>query len=149
VDTLSTTGMIQRFKQRADAVRKRTIPPIAGAERKEFIQQAEFDYQDFAMIADSVVSLDGGFLTIDLRPVICDADIRSPGPLEQGTRVAMENIATALPADGAKISPSMLDSKSDLQDLMNGSEMFRTVETIEPINASACPGFSLTHGYLT
>ena len=83
----------------------------------------------------------------------------------------MENIANArpldylkaLPTDGAKITPSMLDSKADLQDLIDGAEMFRVVETIEPIDVNACPGlnladptqpstgpagFSLTHGYL-
>ena len=45
----------------------------------------------------------------------------------------MENIANArpldylkaLPTDGAKITPSMLDSKVDLQDLIDGAEMFR------------------------
>ena len=30
-----------------------------------------------------------------------------------------------LPTDGAKIKMSDLDSKSDLQDLINGAEMFR------------------------
>jgi hypothetical protein len=46
----------------------------------------------------------------------------------------MENIANArpldyldaLPTDGAKITPSMLDSKADLQDMIDGAEMFRT-----------------------
>jgi len=31
----------------------------------------------------------------------------------------------ALPTDGAKITPSMLDSKAELQDLIDGAEMFR------------------------
>jgi len=30
-----------------------------------------------------------------------------------------------LPTDGAKITPAMLDSKSDLQDLIDGCERFR------------------------
>jgi hypothetical protein len=30
-----------------------------------------------------------------------------------------------LPPDGAKITPSMLDSKADLQDMIDGAEMFR------------------------
>ena len=45
----------------------------------------------------------------------------------------MENIADgrpldspdALPTDGAKITLSMLDSKADLQDMIDGAEMFR------------------------
>jgi len=80
--TIDTDAMVQRFKQRAAAVRKRTIPPIAGAERKEFIHQAELDYQDFSMLADCEVSLDGGVLTLDLRPSICDAAIRGALPLD-------------------------------------------------------------------
>tara|TARA_Y100001951_G_scaffold99934_1_gene102592 strand:+ start:413 stop:637 length:225 start_codon:yes stop_codon:yes gene_type:complete len=63
------------------------MPPIAGAERKEFVRQAQLDYQDFLLIADSEISLDGGILTIDLRPAICDAAIRGVGHLEQETKV--------------------------------------------------------------
>jgi len=144
METLDTAAMVQRFYERAKAVRKRGMPPITGVERKAYIRQAELDYQDYALISDSEISLDGGILTIDLRPAICDAAIRGEGHLEQETQTAMENIANArpldylktLPTDGAKITPSMLDSKSDLQDLMDGSEMFRP------------SGFSLAHGYL-
>ena len=136
MDTLDTAAMVQRFYERAKAVRKRGMPPITGAERRAYVRQAELDYQDYALISDSEISLDGGILTIDLRPAICDAAIRGEGHLEQETKMAMENIANALPTDGAKITPKMLDSKSDLQDLMDGSEMFRP------------SGFSLTHGYL-
>ncbi|MED5362252.1 MAG: hypothetical protein VX760_06870 [Actinomycetota bacterium] len=169
MDTLNTEEMRQRFQKRADAVKQRTMPPVAGAERVAFIKQAEVDYLDYALIADAAISLDGGVLTIDLRPEICDATIRkSPTGIidktaEHETQVAMDNIAGALPTDGNKITPKMLDSKSDLQDLIDGSEMFRVVETIEPIDVNECPGltlgdpaqpstgpagFSLTHGYL-
>ncbi len=86
-DTLDTAEMLKRFQERAAGVRKRTMPPIAGAERKEFVRQAQLDYQDFLLIADSEISLDGGILTIDLRPAICDAAIRGVGHLEQETKV--------------------------------------------------------------
>ena len=140
-DTLDTEAMIQRFKERADGVRKRNMPPIAGAERKAFVQQAEEDFLDYSLLADSQISLDGGILTIDLRPAICDAAIRGIGHLETETKAAMQNIADALPTDGAKITPKMLDSKSDLQDLISGAETFRD-------GHSKIVGFSLTHGYL-
>ncbi len=97
INTLDTEAMLQRFRDRAEGVRKRNMPPIAGAERKAFIEQAEFDYLDFGLIADSAISLDGGILTVDLRPAICDAAIRGEGHLEQETKAAMENIATAEP----------------------------------------------------
>jgi len=62
--------MIARFRDRAAAVRKRPLPPVAGEERQLFIAQAESDYHDFAMIGDAVASLEDGVLVlrIDLRP---------------------------------------------------------------------------------
>lgn len=61
--------MVQRFRVRADAVRDRPLPPVAGAERARFIEQAKVDFQDFAMLADAKAELVDGILTlrIDLR----------------------------------------------------------------------------------
>ena len=69
-DELDIDAMIQRFKERADAVRSRPLPPIAGAERQRFIAQAQLDFQDFAMIGDAQGSLEDGILhlRVDLRP---------------------------------------------------------------------------------
>jgi hypothetical protein len=69
-DTLDVDAMIQRFRDRAHAVRNRTLPPVAGEERQRFIRQAEVDFQDFAMIGDAQATLDGGVLVlrVDLRP---------------------------------------------------------------------------------
>lgn len=69
-DELDVDAMIQRFRDRAQAVKKRDLPPIGGEERQRFIQQAQQDFQDYAMIGDAVPSLEGGVLTltIDLRP---------------------------------------------------------------------------------
>ena len=62
--------MVARFKERAVAVRKRPLPPVAGEERQHFIAQANIDFQDFAMIGDAQATLEDGILTlrIDLRP---------------------------------------------------------------------------------
>ena len=69
-EDLDIDAMIKRFKDRADAVRNRTLPPVGGDERKAFIAQAEADYMDYAMIGDASASLEDGVLTlrIDLRP---------------------------------------------------------------------------------
>jgi hypothetical protein len=69
-DTFDADAMVQRFRDRAQAVRNRTLPPVAGEERLRFIRQAEIDYQDFAIIGDAECSLEGGILTlrVDLRP---------------------------------------------------------------------------------
>ncbi len=69
-DSLDTAAMIQRFRDRAHAVKDRPLPPVAGAERQQFIRQAEADYMDFAIIGDAEATIDDGILTlrIDLRP---------------------------------------------------------------------------------
>ena len=62
-------AMIERFRERARAVRSRGVPPVEGPERRRFIEQAQIDYMDFAMLADSEASLEDGvlILRIDLR----------------------------------------------------------------------------------
>jgi hypothetical protein len=69
-EDLDVDAMIERFRERAHAVRNRNLPPVAGPERTKFIQQAQTDYMDYAMIGDAEASLDDGILTlrIDLRP---------------------------------------------------------------------------------
>jgi hypothetical protein len=69
-DSFDLDAMITRFKNRADAVRNRQIPPVEGEARRDFVKQAQLDFQDFAMIADADVSFDDGVVTlsIDLRP---------------------------------------------------------------------------------
>ena len=68
--TLDTDAMLARFRDRASAVKKRPLPPVAGEERQQFLQQAKFDYQDYALIGDAEATIDDGILTlrIDLRP---------------------------------------------------------------------------------
>ena len=68
-DILYTDEMIKRFKDRAAAVKKRDLPPVGGEERQRFIAQAQTDFQDFAIIGDSIASFENGFLVlrIDLR----------------------------------------------------------------------------------
>ena len=62
--------MIARFAERAAAVKRRPLPPVAGEERQMFLQQAQVDFQDFAMLSDAQVELEDGILTlrVDLRP---------------------------------------------------------------------------------
>jgi hypothetical protein len=68
--TLDTDAMLARFRERAQAVKQRPLPPVAGEERQAFIQQAKLDYQDFAIIGDAEAKIEDGILTltVDLRP---------------------------------------------------------------------------------
>lgn len=67
---LDVDAMIQRFRDRAAAVKQRNLPPVAGPDRTKFIQQAQADFQDYAMIADAKGALEDGVLVlrVDLRP---------------------------------------------------------------------------------
>jgi hypothetical protein len=67
---LDVQAMISRFRERAKAVRNRPLPPVGGEERRHFIEQAQIDYQDFAIIGDAEAALEDGVLVlrIDLRP---------------------------------------------------------------------------------
>ena len=52
-DTLDVDAMLTRFRERADAVRTRALPPVAGLERARFVEAARLDYQDFSIVADA------------------------------------------------------------------------------------------------
>jgi hypothetical protein len=69
-EALDIEAMLQRFKDRAVAVKNRNLPPVAGPERTKFIEQAQLDFQDFAIISDATATLEEGILTlrVDLRP---------------------------------------------------------------------------------
>ena len=67
---LDVEAMLQRFRERAAALRTRTLPPVGGEERQRFIDQAQDDLMDFGIVGDAEAILDDGVLTlrIDLRP---------------------------------------------------------------------------------
>ena len=67
-DELDVDAMLARFRERAQAVQDRPLPPVAGPQREQFIAQAQLDFQDFAIVADATWEFaDGGLiLKIDL-----------------------------------------------------------------------------------
>ena len=69
-DQLDVDAMLARFRERAAAVEGRNMPPVAGEERTRFIEQAQLDFQDFAIIGDAKWTFTDGILilTVDLRP---------------------------------------------------------------------------------
>jgi len=75
VAELDVDAMLQRFRDRAAAVKKRPLPPIEGDERKKFIEQSQLDFQDFAIVGDALWELVDGVLTlsVDLRPASGDS----------------------------------------------------------------------------
>ncbi len=63
-------AMIARFQERAKAVKDRPLPPLEGTARREYMQRAQVDFQDFAILGDAQGSLEDGILhlRVDLRP---------------------------------------------------------------------------------
>lgn len=69
-DGFNPQEMIDRFRERAEAVKKRNLPAVGGEERRLFIEQAERDFMDFSIIADATPTIENGVLSlvVDLRP---------------------------------------------------------------------------------
>ena len=65
-DNLDVDAMLERFRERAAAVQQRPLPPVAGAERQHFIEQAQLDFQDFAIVGDATWTFENGVLTLSI-----------------------------------------------------------------------------------
>jgi len=63
-DQLDVDAMIARYRGRAEAVRNRSLPPVAGEERRRFIQQAEEDYMDYSLVGAAKWSVEEGHLVL-------------------------------------------------------------------------------------
>ena len=63
-DDFDPEAMIERFRERAQAVKNRPLPPVAGPEKKRFIERAQVDFMDFAIIGDATATLEDGILTL-------------------------------------------------------------------------------------
>ena len=57
-------AFVQRFRQRAEAVRERGVPPVAGEERRLFIEQAELDYLDYSLVGSSAWEIEDECLVL-------------------------------------------------------------------------------------
>lgn len=65
---MNVDDFIERFQQRADAVKERGIPPLEGEARRQWIASAENDYMDYSLVgrADWSVEDDALVLRIPL-----------------------------------------------------------------------------------
>lgn len=61
---LDVDALITRFQTRAEAVKDRPLPPVAGEERKKFVAQAETDYMDYSLIGNAEWSVEDGHLVL-------------------------------------------------------------------------------------
>ena len=61
---LDVDALIARFRERADAVRERSLPPVAGEERRRLIEAAETDILDFSLVGNASWAVEGGDLVL-------------------------------------------------------------------------------------
>ncbi len=104
-EELDVNAMIGRFRERAQAVRRRGIPPVEGEERRRIMSQMRLDFQDFAMLGDATGSLEDGILTlrVDLRPA---EDVGGSGADPSGGAGAGTGGASGTGGGEASASPS-------------------------------------------
>jgi len=57
-------AFVRRFRERAEAVKERGVPQVAGEERRLFIEQAEMDYLDYSLVASSKWEVDDDCLVL-------------------------------------------------------------------------------------
>ena len=61
---LDVDALLQRFRDRAAAVKERGLPPVAGEERRKFIAQAEADFMDFSLVGAATWTVEDGQLVL-------------------------------------------------------------------------------------
>lgn len=57
-------AMLARFRERADAVKDRPMPPVEGDARRQFIEQAEQDYTDYLLIGKAAWAVEEAELVL-------------------------------------------------------------------------------------
>ena len=57
-------AMLVRYRERAAAVKERPLPPVAGDERRLFVERAQADYTDYALIGSASWSVEDDELVL-------------------------------------------------------------------------------------
>jgi hypothetical protein len=57
-------AFIERFKERAAAVRERGIPPLEGQARRRYVEAAEQDHLDYSLVASAQWAVEGDQLVL-------------------------------------------------------------------------------------
>ncbi len=61
---LNVDEFVERFRERASAVKDRGIPPLEGEARRVWIASAENDYMDYSLIGRAEWSVDDDALVL-------------------------------------------------------------------------------------
>ncbi len=61
---LDVDEFLARFRQRAEAVKTRGIPPLEGEARRAFVAQSEQDFVDYSLVGRATWSVEEGNLVL-------------------------------------------------------------------------------------
>ena len=61
---LDVDEFLKRFRDRAEAVRERGIPPLEGEARRSFIQARELDYMDYTLVGSATWAVEDVHLVL-------------------------------------------------------------------------------------
>lgn len=64
VAQLDVDEFLLRFRERAEAVRARGIPPLEADARRAFVAQAEHDYLDYSLVGNAAWAVEDGYLVL-------------------------------------------------------------------------------------
>ncbi len=61
---LHVDEFLRRFRDRAEAVRERGVPPLEGEARRSFIESMELDYLDYSLVGSATWAVEDGSLVL-------------------------------------------------------------------------------------
>lgn len=61
---LDVDEFLVRFRQRAEAVKSRGIPPLEGEARRTFVEQSEKDFLDYSLVGRATWAVEDGNLVL-------------------------------------------------------------------------------------
>jgi hypothetical protein len=67
VAQLDVEEFLARFRDRAEAVKARGIPPLEGEARRTFIEAAELDFQDYSLVGGASWAVEEDNLVLRIR----------------------------------------------------------------------------------
>ena len=61
---LNVDEFLERFRERAAAVRERGVPPLEADARRAFVAQAEVDFLDYSLVGSASWTVEDGHLVL-------------------------------------------------------------------------------------
>lgn len=61
---LNVDEFLERFRERATAVKERGVPPLEADARRAFIAQAETDFLDYSLVGSASWAVEDGHLVL-------------------------------------------------------------------------------------